>query len=140
MYFFAFLLAALLAVAALALAAAPSPARETEALVLRQPLPDVPGKTLAMVLVHYPPGAASSPHRHGDASVYAYVLTGAVRSQLEGSPARTYRAGETWSEPPGAHHTVSENASETEPASLLAVFVADEGATLTVRDSPGKSP
>lgn len=36
-----------------------------------------------------------------------------------------FRAGESWTEPPGAYHPVSENASATEPASLLAIFVAD---------------
>jgi hypothetical protein len=35
-------------------------------------------------------------------------------------------------EPPGSDHLVSENASTTEPASLLAVFVADDGAQVTV--------
>ncbi len=47
-------------------------------------------------------------------------------------PARVYKAGETFFEPPGSEHLVSENASATEPASLLAIFVADDGAQLTI--------
>jgi quercetin dioxygenase-like cupin family protein len=118
----------------LAQAASPPTERVTETPGLRQPLPNVPGKWLSSVLVDYPPGAASAPHRHGDASVYAYVLAGAIRSQVDDGPVRIYRAGDSWFEPPGTYHAVSENASATEPARLLAVFVADDGATLTIPD------
>jgi quercetin dioxygenase-like cupin family protein len=37
----------------------------------------------------------------------------------------TFRAGESFSENPGDRHGVSANASTTEPARLLAVFVVD---------------
>jgi quercetin dioxygenase-like cupin family protein len=40
-----------------------------------------------------------------------------------------YRAGESFSEYPGDRHGVSENASQTEPARLLAVFVVDTDET-----------
>ena len=40
-------------------------------------------------------------------------------------PAKVYRVGEGFCEVPGSHHRISENASDKEPASLLAVFVAD---------------
>lgn len=101
----------------------------------QQPLPNVPGKTLTAVVVEYPPGGKSPPHRHAPSGfVFAYVLEGAIRSQVAGAPVQTYRAGESWYENPGDHHVVSENASETEPARLLAVFVADDGETLTTLD------
>ncbi|MBM0275024.1 cupin domain-containing protein [Micromonospora sp. STR1s_6] len=74
------------------------------------------------------------PHRHGNAFVYAYVLEGAVRSQLEGEPMRTYHQGENWTEQPGAHHVATENASNTEPAKLLVVFVANNGDQLKTDD------
>ena len=60
------------------------------------------------------------------------------RDPLENSatgPARVYQAGESFFEPPGSEHLVSANASATEPASLLAVFVADDGAELTTFDN-----
>jgi len=99
--------------------------------VRAEKLPNVPGKTLTAVTVSYAPGGKSSAHRHAG-SVFVYVLTGAVRSENSGTgPAKVYRAGETFFEPPGSEHLVSENASATEPASLLAVFVADDGAQLT---------
>ena len=98
-------------------------------------LPNVPGKTLTVVQVDYRPGGFSAPHRHpASGFVFAYVLSGTVRSQVEGEPLREYRAGETWTEPPNAHHIVSANASNTEPARLMAYVVADDGVQATVYD------
>jgi quercetin dioxygenase-like cupin family protein len=97
-------------------------------------LANLPGKTLSVVTVHYAPGAASSRHHHAG-SVFAYVLSGAVRSENSATgPVRVYKTGESFVEPPGSEHLVSENASATEPASLLVVFVADDGARLTTFD------
>src|SRR5215469_2986370 len=94
-------------------------------------LPNVPGKSLTAVVVNYAPGGKSPKHAHAG-SVFAYVLSGQIRSQTSVSgPARVYKTGESFFEPPGSIHLVSENASDTEPASLLAVFVADDGAQLT---------
>jgi len=94
-----------------------------------------PGKSLTAVVVDFPPGAASPPHHHAASGfIFAYVLSGSVRSQLEGGPVEVYRTGESWWEPPAAHHIVSANASSTEPARLLAVIVADTGAQLTTYD------
>jgi quercetin dioxygenase-like cupin family protein len=102
--------------------------------VAAEKLPNVPGKAFTAVLVTYAPGAKSGKHQHAG-SVFVYVLSGAVRSQTSvGGPARVYKAGESFFEPPGSEHLVSENASAGEPASLLAVFVADDGAQLTTFD------
>jgi quercetin dioxygenase-like cupin family protein len=68
-------------------------------------------------------GAANS------AFIYATVLEGAIRSQVNDGPVTTYRAGENFSEFPGDRHGVSENASTTEPARLLAMFVGDTDET-----------
>lgn len=100
--------------------------RETARTVFEHPISNVPGKSLVAVRVDYAPGAKSAPHRHaGSGFIYAYVLSGAIRSQVDDEPAKIYRAGESWFEPPGARHSVSENASDVEPARLLAVFVVD---------------
>ncbi|ORB70922.1 cupin [Mycobacterium scrofulaceum] len=89
---------------------------------------NIPDKSIEAVVVSYSPGAKSAPHRHAkSAFIMAYVISGAIRSQVEGEPGRVYHAGETWREIPGAHHTVSENASATERAELLAVFLVDTG-------------
>jgi quercetin dioxygenase-like cupin family protein len=96
-------------------------------------LPNVPGHTLTAEVVGYPPGGKSSVHHHAG-SVFAYVLTGRIRSQNSATgPARIYKAGETFFEPPGSDHLVSENASASEPASLLAIHIAEDGAVLTER-------
>jgi quercetin dioxygenase-like cupin family protein len=93
-------------------------------------LPNVPGKSMRAVLVEYGPGAASPSHRHPkSAFIYATVLEGEIRSQVNDDPARVYKAGESWTEQPGDHHKVSANASTTEPAKLLAIFVLDTSET-----------
>lgn len=99
--------------------------------VFSEKLPNVPGKTLTGVLVQYAPGGKSPSHAHAG-SVYAYVISGKVRSENSVTgPVKVYSAGEGFFEPPGSTHTISENASDTEPATLLAIFVADDGAQLT---------
>jgi quercetin dioxygenase-like cupin family protein len=110
---------------------------ETAKLVFQRAIPNIPGKNLVAVVVNYPPGGKSQPHRHAkSAFIYAQVLTGAIRSAVGTEPAKVYQAGESFHEEPGAHHRVSENASETQPASLLAVFIVDaEDQPLTIPDS-----
>jgi quercetin dioxygenase-like cupin family protein len=89
-------------------------------------IPNIPGKSLVAVVVDYAPGGASHPHTHAkSAFIYAYVVSGAVESQVNDGPKRVYDAGQSFYELPGAHHAVSRNASATEPAKLLAVFVVD---------------
>lgn len=111
---------------ALALPAAAESQSETVSPKFNQAIPNVPGKSFIAVEVVWPPGGKSAPHRHAkSAFIFAYVLSGAIKSQVEGEPAKIYRAGETWYEVPGAHHIEAENASTTEPARLLAIFVAD---------------
>jgi quercetin dioxygenase-like cupin family protein len=113
-----------------------APLRETVTVAADKPIPNVPGKRLVTHIVDYPPGASSVPHRHGSAFVYAYVLSGAVRSQVDDEPVRVYRPGETWFENPGSYHRVSANASATEPARLLAVLIVDVGVEQLVIPDP----
>ena len=95
-------------------------------LVYEHALPNVPGKSIKGVLVNYAPSGASPAHTHPDSAfIYATVLEGAIRSSVNGGPVKTYRAGESFSELPGDRHSVSENASKTDRAKLLAVFVVD---------------
>lgn len=101
-------------------------AKSKVTLVFDQPLPNVPGKSMRGVLVEYGPGGSSPAHTHAkSAFIYATVLEGAIRSQVNDGPEKTFRTGESFSENPGDRHGVSANASETEPAKLLAVFVVD---------------
>jgi quercetin dioxygenase-like cupin family protein len=118
------------ACAALAIAAAgPAAAHDAREAVtpnFAQTLPNVPGKSLVAVVVDYAPGGATPTHPHPkSAFVYAFVVSGAVESQIDDGPIRVFRAGESFHELPGSTHRVSRNASATEPAKLLAVFVVD---------------
>jgi quercetin dioxygenase-like cupin family protein len=112
-----------------------SPARvgETVTPIFAHELPNVPGQRLTALVVDYAPGGRTGPHHHAG-SVFAYILSGAIRSELGGGSPIVYHAGETFFEPPGSVHLMSENASESEPARLLAIFVAEDGATLTTPD------
>jgi quercetin dioxygenase-like cupin family protein len=109
-----------------AVLAAPKSENARVTLVYQHELPNVPGKSIKGVLVEYGPGGYSPGHRHPkSAFIYATVLEGAIRSQVNDGPVRTYKAGENFSELPGDRHRVSANASKTKPAKLLAVFVVD---------------
>jgi quercetin dioxygenase-like cupin family protein len=124
-----------LLLAALPASAQPAPAAKVSQ-VIAQALANAPGQKLTALLVEYPPGGKSAAHRH-PGSVFAYVVSGQIRSQNSVTgPVRVYKAGEGFFEPEGSTHLVSENASATEPASLLAVFVAPDGATLTMPAMP----
>ncbi|KRD49424.1 cupin domain-containing protein [Ensifer sp. ENS10] len=95
-------------------------------LVYEHELPNAPGKSIKGVLVEYGPGGSSEAHTHpSTAFIYATVLEGSIRSQVNDGPVKVYKAGENFSEMPGDRHGVSANGSETEPAKLLAVFVVD---------------
>ena len=103
-----------------------SPPASKVTKIFDRELPNVPGKSMRAVLVEYGPGAASPSHRHpSSAFIYATVLEGEIRSQVNDAPAHVFKAGESWTEVPGDHHKVSANASATEPARLLAIFVVD---------------
>jgi quercetin dioxygenase-like cupin family protein len=83
----------------------------------------VPGKRITVTVVSYAPGEKSGVHHH-PGSVVAYVISGAIRSKNSATgPVKVYKAGESFWEPPGSRHLISENASAKEPATLLAVHV-----------------
>jgi quercetin dioxygenase-like cupin family protein len=95
--------------------------------VLKQELPGEPARELLLIEVGYAPGAGSPAHLHAN-GVAAFVVSGTIASKVNDGPEQVFRAGEAWWEPPGAVHRVSRNASATEPATLLAIFVAPKGA------------
>lgn len=126
-----------LVIAALALGGSPAIAQNREQVrpVFEHALPNVEGKRIVAVVVSYPPGGRSLAHRHAaSAFIYAHVLSGTIRSQVGDEPAKVYHTGEGFYEMPGSHHRISENASDKEPASLLAVFIVDS------KDDPLTTP
>lgn len=108
-------------------AAANSEAEDVKTtLAFQEPIANAPGKMLTAVIVDYAPGAKSPSHRHGSAFIVGYVLLGAIRSQVNDGKAQVFQAGERFTEMPGDHHVLSENASQSEPAKLMAIFVVDK--------------
>jgi quercetin dioxygenase-like cupin family protein len=100
--------------------------RQTITPAFREAIPNIPGKSLVAIVVSYPPGGTTRAHYHPrSAFVTGYVLSGSIRSQVNDGKTQVFRAGEHRTEPPDAYHPISENASATEPASLLAIFVVD---------------
>ena len=95
-------------------------------VVFDHALPNVPGKSMKGILVEYGPGVVSPGHIHRkSAFIYATVWEGAIRISVNDGPPVIYKAGQNFPEMPGDRHTLDENASKTEPAKLLAVFVVD---------------
>lgn len=127
-------LTALLAVTAATSVAGPAAAQQpaaggasTRRDVIKQELPGEPPRDLLLVEVTYPPGTGSPAHLHAN-GVMAFVVSGSIASKVGDGPERTFSAGNAWWEPPGAIHRVSRNASSSEPATLLAIYIAPKGA------------
>jgi quercetin dioxygenase-like cupin family protein len=122
---FAVMMAGLLAFSPSAALAQPKGEAKVS-IVFDHALPNAPGKSIKGVLVEYGPGGSSAAHTHArSAFIYATVLEGAIRSKVNDTPEKVYKAGENFYEMPGDRHGVSANASTTAPAKLLAVFVVD---------------
>lgn len=96
--------------------------------VVKQALAGDPPREITLVEVTYPPGTGSPPHQHAN-GVMAFVVSGSIASKVGDAPEQTYHSGDAWWEPVGAVHRVSRNASTTEPAKLLAIYIAPTGAS-----------
>jgi hypothetical protein len=84
-------------------------------LAYQHELPNVPGKSIKGVLVEYGPGGYSPAHTHPkSAFIYATVLEGAIRSQVNDGPVTTYKAGQSFSELPGDRHGVTRQCQQNE--------------------------
>jgi quercetin dioxygenase-like cupin family protein len=94
-------------------------------------LTDIPGKEGLMITVEYLPGGSDPIHRH-NAHAFVYVLEGSVVMQVKGGKEVTLGPGQTFYESPQDVHTVSRNASTTNPAKFLVFFVKQKGAPTTV--------
>lgn len=106
-----------------------SPVTRTE--LLKQVLPAGNFRNVQAVVIELLPAAAAPRHRH-DVAVLAYVLEGTVENQFDGGAILTHKAGDSWWEAPGTVHDVARNASRTERARLLVVYIGEEGKTATV--------
>ena len=125
-----FLLAGALLLSFTASVAAQEPAKVTT--LMSRDLTDLPGKEGTMLIVEYAPGGADPVHRH-NAHAFVYVLEGTVIMQVKGAEPVTLHPGQTFYEGPNDVHLVGRNASNTEPAKFLVVFVKNKGAPILTR-------
>jgi len=117
----------------------PSAAPPARPPVFVQDLPNVTldGWEVTVSHVDYPPGRVGTMHHHAG-FVLAYVLEGSVITKISGQgEEKTYNVGQMFYEQPGATHEVSKNASQTQPAKLLAMIFAKKGSTLTTQGRAG---
>ena len=105
-------------------------AKNQRTMLLQEAIGNMPGHELTAITVELVPGNKSPAHSH-ETFVFVYVLEGNVRSQLGSEEAIDYAAGDSWIEPPGTIHTLTENLSNSKPAKLLAIFVGKKNARLT---------
>jgi len=110
------------------LADAPKEKSAKVTLVYQHELPNLPGKSIKGVLVEYARALLACSHARQVRLHLRDRARGAIRSQVNDGSVTTYKAGQSFSEFP-ATTRVSANASETEPAKLLAVFVVDTNET-----------
>jgi quercetin dioxygenase-like cupin family protein len=110
-------------------------------IVLAEALPKMDGEHLkaTLVEVNYGPGESSEPHSH-PCPVIGYVVAGSLRTQVRGEKEAVYTAGESFYEAANGVHVVSANASQTETAKLIAYFVCDHDAPLSVPSSEAAGP
>jgi quercetin dioxygenase-like cupin family protein len=109
----------------------PAPATKVSQL-LKQALADFPGREVIMVTLDIPPGGGSAPHRHPGHHIFGYVLEGRYKIKLDQGAETILTKGQTFYEAPGQLHAVSANASQTEPAKVLAIIVAESDKPITV--------
>ena len=91
------------------------------------------GRVNAIRVDYEPGGYTEGTHKHPPGA-YVYIIEGSVIFGIDNGDPFVLKAGESYYEPPGALHSVSRNASEEEPASLIAFFVLADGETPTVYD------
>jgi quercetin dioxygenase-like cupin family protein len=126
---------------AIAAAVAPSfsqqqtPATQVTAL-MKQVVAEFPGREILVVTLDIPPGGGSPPHRHPGHHIFGYVLEGTYKIKLDQGTEQVLNKGQTFYEAPGQLHAVSANASQTEPAKVLAFIVAESGKPITVPERP----
>ena len=104
--------------------------------LMKQTLADVAGREVMVITLDIPPGGGSAPHRHPGHHTFGYILEGTYKIKVDNSPEETLTKGQTFYEPPGALHAVSRNGSDTQPAKVLVLMLAESGKPTTVPERP----
>jgi quercetin dioxygenase-like cupin family protein len=99
--------------------------------LMEKPLANRSAAVAGLLTVEYAPGAGTPPHSH-PADTFVYVLEGAIEMQVAGGELKTLKQGDTFYELPTDKHVVSRNASKTERAKFLVMFIKEKSAELVV--------
>ena len=108
----------------------PALSQSTANAVFQTDVADVANQEILVLEVNYEPGNDSPVHRH-NAYTVVYVLEGTVTMQVAGGELQTLGPGDVFYETPNDIHSVSRNASDTEPAKILVYFLKERDAATT---------
>jgi len=98
----------------------------TRTLVLKADV-SVPGREAVVARVEVAPGAKAGRHTHPGDEI-SYVLEGEAQLLIDGQPARTVKAGESFVIPAGVVHDAHNTSSS--PTKLIGVYVVEKGKPL----------
>ena len=108
----------------------PALSQSTANAVFQTDVADVTNQEILVLEVNYEAGNDSPVHRH-NAHTVVYVLEGTVIMQVAGGELQTLGPGDVFYETPADIHSVSRNASDTEPAKILVFFLKEKDAATT---------
>jgi len=107
-------------------------AAQAQPVIKRTPLashaltPPKPVSHVEVVRLDFLPGMVTPLHQH-PVPVIGYVEQGAFDVQIEGQPLHRYKAGDSILEPANTRIAHFDNVSKTEPAVLIATYLAGPG-------------
>ncbi|KFY14407.1 hypothetical protein V492_02629 [Pseudogymnoascus sp. VKM F-4246] len=82
-----------------------------------------PGNSVLALKVTFPPAGSTPPHTHAGAFVAVHVFSGSVLNKMNDDPMTIKNAGDSFYEAPGCRHRISDNASQTEEAVIVATLM-----------------
>ena len=100
-------------------------------LLCSSPVDGLPGWETRLYLIEYPPGADGSGHHHPAVGL-GYMLSGAILSAFGDEPPIAIREGQSFVDTAHEVHTVSRNASTTEPLRFVIAYTVRQGDPVTV--------
>ncbi|MEP7303853.1 MAG: cupin domain-containing protein [Caldimonas sp.] len=87
----------------------------------------VPGREAVVARVEVAPGAKAGRHTHPGDEI-SYIIEGEAQLLIDGQPARTVKAGESFVIPAGVVHDAHNTGSQ--PIRLVGVYVVEKGKPL----------
>ncbi len=108
--------------------AAEEPVKITE--IFKRDHPEQADKEILVKRIELQPGASAPAHVH-PGMVTGYVESGKLEFQLKDGPLLKLKAGDTFFEPPGAHHMVAKNPDPAVKTVVIAFVENPKGAPLS---------